>query len=65
MITVLILTVTTLWSIDNAEYIAALNKGRDEGKSFVKIDCRQPSGDEPYISIITPKGNELVCFKQR
>ena len=52
-----------LWSYDNAEYIATMNKQLAEGYSWNSIECRTPNEELPYIAIETPLGNKYVCNK--
>ena len=52
-----------LWSYDNAEYIATMNKQLEQGYSWKQIECRAPNEELPYIAIETPLGNKYVCNK--
>lgn len=62
MIAVL-LAFTTLFAVDNAEFIATSNQQLSEGYNWQKIECRAPNEDLPNIKITTPIGNDYVCWK--
>ena len=56
-------TVFALWSCDNADYIATMNKQLAKGYNWQSIDCRAPDESVPYIAIESPNGKKYVCNK--
>ena len=58
-----LMTVLALWSWDNADYIATMNKQLEQGFAWKSIDCRDPDESVPYIAIESPNGKKWVCNK--
>ena len=58
-----LMTVLALWSWDNADYIATMNKQLEQGFAWKSIDCRAPDESVPYIAIEPPDGKKYVCNK--
>ena len=58
-----VMTFLALWSWDNADYIATMNKQFEQGYSWTQIDCRAPDENVPYIAIESPNGKKWVCNK--
>ena len=53
-----LMTVLALWSWDNADYIATMNKQLEQGFAWKSIDCRAPDESVPYIAIESPNGKK-------
>ena len=58
-----VMTFLALWSWDNADYIATMNKQFEQGYSWTQIDCRAPDESVPHIAIESPNGKKWVCNK--
>ena len=58
-----VMTFLALWSWDNADYIATMNKQLAEGYNWTQIDCRAPDESVPHIAIESPNGKKWVCNK--
>ena len=52
-----------LWSNDNAEFIATSNEQLANDYQWKAITCRRVDPELPSITMRTPTGKDLVCFK--
>lgn len=59
----LLVLVGGLFIADNSEFFQTVEKQRAEGYTWSQIECRQVERGLPAITIDTPTGKSLVCYK--
>lgn len=54
--------ITGLFTYDNLEFFSVVKQQRSEGYTWSDIECRQVEV-QPALTIDTPTGKKLVCYK--
>jgi len=55
--------ISALWFTANAEFVKTTNEQKAQGFVWDRIDCRQRIEELPALTIDTPTGKSLVCYK--
>ena len=55
--------ISALWFTTNADFVKTYNEQKAQGYIWDRIECRQVIEGLPALTIDTPTGKSLVCYK--